>query len=361
MKKVSDEQSANNSAAEQPEKGQTYHVPDGVKYLDALQLAELERAFERWYKDTAGASTRRARGRVWLTFLVLRFSGAKLGETLSLNDQQDFDPGQGLLFFRKGSEEARTIQLPGKASREIQSFIESPENTCLHGKLFKMDQGHVRRKFQEVGALCGFPVDLSNPTVLRRSRAIELLREDMPLKVVQRILGQGTANLAANLFDISDNEVKKIVNKHIQKENTRRVSARNTFFGKVTRIANDDIQSEVEISTLGGYKIISLITNGSLKSMALKKGDYVTAIVKAPWVVLSSNEFSPMSSCRNKFFGKVTSLQQGKIASEVTVELPDGVNVCAVVTEESILNLGIRLEDTIWVMFSSSSVIVFLN
>ena len=358
MAKAKEEQSVPNGTDIQNKTGHTFHVPEGVKYLDPLQLADLSRAFERWYKDTSGAATKRARGRVWLTFLVLRYSGAKLGETLALDEQTDFDPEQGLIHFRNRSEDTRTVQLPMEVAQEIQSFVKNPENACLQGMMFKMDQGHIRRKFQEVGAICGMPMSLSNPTVLRRSRAIELLRGDMPLKIVQRILGQGTANLAANFFDFSDNEVKKIVNRHIQKENTRKMSARNTFFGKVTRIATGDIQSEIEVTTLGGYTVTSVITNGSLRSMGLKTGHYVTAIVKAPWVVLSKGELSPMTSCRNKLRGKVISVQHGKIASEVTVGLDDGVNVCAVVTEESILSLGLQLEDTVWAMFSSSSVIV---
>lgn len=361
MKKVRNVEAARGATTGLSDAGNAFHVPEGVKYLDTPQLTELGQAFERWYKDTSGSATKRARGRVWLTFLVLRFCGAKLGETLALDDQTDFDPDQGLLHFQSGSEGARAIQLPEEVTREIQTFLASPENASLHGKVFKMDQGHVRRKFQEVGALCGLPGELSNPTALRRSRAIELLRGDMPLKIVQRILGQGTANLAANLFDFSDNEMQRIVNKHIQKENTRRMSARNTFFGKVTSIKSGDIQSEIEVTTLGGNKIISIITNGSLRNMELKKGGYVTAIVKAPWVVLSANDTTTVTSCRNKFLGKVTDIQQGKIAAEVTVELPDGTNVCAVVTKESLLNLNLKLEQKICAMFSSSSVIVLMN
>ncbi|MBF0482268.1 MAG: TOBE domain-containing protein [Desulfovibrionaceae bacterium] len=330
--------------------------PEAPLYLSPAQLSEFYRTFERWYKDTNGPATRKARGRVWLVYLVLRASGAKLGETLALDDRKDIDLANGLIHF--GDEgERRTVAIAPEAIGELRAFLEDPVNADLRGHVFAMDQGHVRRKFRDVGVACDLPMSLANPAALRRYRAMELL-QNTPLPEAQRILGVGLANLAAKFLSFSDDALKKAVTSRMQVENARRMSARNTFFGEITRIVTGDLQSEVELATLGGYKIITIITNASLKTMKLKAGSQATAIVKAPWVILFRGDEEPSACARNRLSGKVSEIKRGKILSEVTAELADGVTVCSVVTGPSLEGLNLRPGDPVWVLFKTSSVIL---
>lgn len=335
-------------------------VAEGVRHLDAVQLEELTRAFRQWRDSAGGPSTRRARGRVWLTFLVLRSAGSKLGETLALDDREDIDFRQSIVRFRNEDGAQREVQLPDDVLQEVGQFVEDPFNAGLRGSVFRMDQGHVRRKFQEVGQLCGLPRELSNPTALRRSRAVELLRGGMPVKVVQSILGLTTANLVANFLEFSSDEMKRIVERQIIKETARRTSARNTFFGKVTAVRRGDIQSEVELTTLGGFKVASVITNGSLKNMGLGVGSYAWAIVKAPWVLLAEGGGESATSARNTYAGTVCEVLRGRLATEVTVALADGSLMCSISTNGDATR---RFEegDSVNVMFTPASVILLLD
>ena len=333
-------------------------VPEGVKYLDAAQLEAFTAAFARWHAATRGQATRRSRGRVWCVYLVLRFTGARLQETLNLDDLADVDLGRAVVRFHGADEAVREVQLPEEAVRQLRAYLEDPEQASLRGTVFRLDQGHVRRKFQEVGQQAGLPRELANPTALRRSRAIELLRSGVPLPVVQQTLGQNSANLAASLVEFSDAETRRILGAHLRRENARRMSARNTFFGQVTRLRPGDIQTEVELTTLGGYPVRAVITNGSVQSMQLREGRYATAIVKAPWVKLARGDEFPRTSSGNVFAGTVRQVQTGALCAEVVTELPDGQLMCAVVPASETTAPGLAVGERVWVLFESLAVIL---
>ena len=291
-----------------------------------------------------------------MIYLVLRFSGAKLGETLALDDQKDIDLDGGFIHLGDGGGR-RIVSIASEGIRELRAFLEDPFNADLRGHALKMDQGHVRRKFRDVGSACNLPLSLANPAALRRYRTMELLK-NTPLPEAQRILGVSLANLAAQFICFSDDSLKKAVTSRMQVENARRMSARNTFFGEITQVITGDLQSEVELTTLGGYTIITSITNASLKTMGLKKGSQATAIVKAPWVILFRGDEDPLACARNRLAGKVAAVRRGKILSEVTAELVDGVTVCSVITGPSIERLDLHTGDPVWVLFKTSSVIL---
>lgn len=68
-----------------------------------------------------------------------------------------------------------------------------------------------------------------------------------------------------------------------------KISARNVLKGKVKRIAHGAVNSEVAIELPGGIQVVSIITKSSAKSLALKKGKEVYAIVKASNVMIATD------------------------------------------------------------------------
>ncbi|HEX8989555.1 MAG TPA: TOBE domain-containing protein [Rhodocyclaceae bacterium] len=67
-----------------------------------------------------------------------------------------------------------------------------------------------------------------------------------------------------------------------------RVSARNRFCGKVTRIHEGPVNAEVTITLPGGRHVLTaVITHESLKNMALEVGSKACAVFKAPSVFLA--------------------------------------------------------------------------
>jgi molybdopterin-binding protein len=64
------------------------------------------------------------------------------------------------------------------------------------------------------------------------------------------------------------------------------ISARNHLKGKITDIKLGDIMAQVTLK-VGQNMIESVITRQSVEELKLKKGDEVTAVVKATEVMIS--------------------------------------------------------------------------
>ena len=67
------------------------------------------------------------------------------------------------------------------------------------------------------------------------------------------------------------------------------ISARNHLKGKITGLRLGDVMAHVTIK-VGQNIIESVITRQSAEEMNLKKGDAVTAVVKATEVMVSKDE-----------------------------------------------------------------------
>jgi len=64
------------------------------------------------------------------------------------------------------------------------------------------------------------------------------------------------------------------------------LSARNILAGEVKDLHAGAVNSEVEIALHGGTAMIATITNQSIETLGLKRGDRVSAIVKASNVLI---------------------------------------------------------------------------
>jgi molybdate transport system regulatory protein len=227
--------------------------------------------------------------------------------------------------------------------------------------LFRVDPGHVRRKFYERAKDCGFPPSAGAPDAIRKSRAIELMQGNMPLPVVQRILGHSTLNVTASYVDFSDDDMQKVAQYFAEKESRRKTSARNSFFGKIRSIQKEDIQAKVEMITVGGNIVTTVITNDSLSRLGLKPGSLVTAEVKAPWVVLQKSDKEPASTAENRFEGVITRISKGKMTTEYVVRISDGTELCSIVTSDNAHRMGFQENDKVWVIFNSYSVVLHID
>lgn len=66
-----------------------------------------------------------------------------------------------------------------------------------------------------------------------------------------------------------------------------KISARNVLKGKVKKITQGSVNSEVIIELPGGNEIISIITKASAKALGLKAGKDVYAVIKASSVMIA--------------------------------------------------------------------------
>jgi len=330
--------------------------------LDTVQLNRLEQAFRRWADESPRADVRKSRRRVLLIFLLIRYTGAKLNEVLGLDIRCDINYSQLTVSFRgRGSEAssgAREVPISEVLQREVLSVLSSFGIEDSAAAVFAIDPAFVRRKFYERAQACGFPKELGSPEMIRKARGAELMHGSMPLPAVQKLLGHSTPSLTSAYISFTDDDVRQISKYYMDKEASRKTSARNCFFGKIQDIQRGDIQSLVELATLDNNRITTVITNDSIDRLGLRKGSLVTAEVKAPWVILHKGNKDPLCSAENLFRGTVNRIHAGRITSEYIVQISEQTELCSIITSRSSRLLDLKTGDPVWVLFNSFAVVL---
>jgi molybdate transport system regulatory protein len=330
----------------------------GKKSIDLVQLERLEESFRTWADSSPNEKRQLSRKRVLFIFLIIRYTGARLNEVLILNES-DIDLKDQRIFFRKeGQDGGREVQIPEQLAHELKTALTLLRSPDSAEDIFKIDPAHVRRKFYGCAETAGIPRELGTPESIRKSRAVELMQSNVPLPVVQRIMGHSTPNLAASYVEFSEKEIRRVERFHLERETRRKTSARNRFYGKIERVHTGDVQASVELASIDGHRLIAVITTYSQKQLGLKPGSLIAAEVKAPWVVLYKGGEAPKCTAENRFMGSVLRISKGKINSEVVVRISDSTELCSVLTEKSRKELQIKEGDTVWAVFNAASVVI---
>ena len=358
------------SASQPAMPGDTHHrrivsTPNAEQCLDSVQLGRLEQAFRRWAEDSPRDDLRKARRRILVAFLLIRYTGAKLSEVLGLNPLKDIDLEGNTVAFHStdpdGGNTPRSVEISHSLSTEIQAILSGPFFRDAPRGLFDIDPGFVRRKFYERALACGFSKRLGGPEMIRKARAVELLQGGLPLPAVQTMLGHSTPNLTSSYLSFSPDDIRQVIRLFIEKETSRKTSARNAFFGKIETIQKGDIQTRVVLTTISGYSVSTVITNDSLERLALKKGQMITAEVKAPWVVLHGGKAEPDRSAENRFRGVVDRINTGGVNTEYVVRIADGTALCAVVSTESARRFRVEPGERVWAVFNGFAVVLHVD
>ena len=121
-----------------------------------------------------------------------------------------------------------------------------------------------------------------------------------------------------------------------------KISARNAFEGTITALVDGKVNAEVEVTTPGGDRIVAIVTEGSVAALGLAVGKPAIAYVKAPWVMVLAGAGGVKFSARNQLAGVVDSVQKGAVNSDVAIRLAGGALVHAVITNEAVLELGLK-------------------
>lgn len=101
-----------------------------------------------------------------------------------------------------------------------------------------------------------------------------------------------TVQTAGGHHRVPEKEVDKFLYRSTEKHDVsekrasfRRVSGRNQLIGRVTDVQVSGLMAQVTLS-IGGQKIISIITADAVREMRLKRGDTVAALIKSTEVMI---------------------------------------------------------------------------
>ena len=121
-----------------------------------------------------------------------------------------------------------------------------------------------------------------------------------------------------------------------------KISARNVFEGTISALVDGKVNAEVELTTAGGDRIVAVVTEGSVAALGLAVCKPAIAYVKAPWVMVLAGDGGVKFSARNQLAGVVDSVHKGAVNSDVAIRLAGGTLVHAVITNEAVLELGLK-------------------
>ncbi|MDX8379029.1 MAG: TOBE domain-containing protein [Gallionella sp.] len=139
-----------------------------------------------------------------------------------------------------------------------------------------------------------------------------------------------------------------------------KTSARNQYLGTVKSLKLGGINAEVVLDIGGGDALAAVITNESVAHLGLVVGSEAYAMIKAPWVIVTTSD-GFKSSARNELRGTVVRCQEGAVNSEVVIELAGGKTVVAVVTKDSISSLGLKEGVKACALIKASHIILAVN
>ncbi|MBF0421375.1 MAG: TOBE domain-containing protein [Magnetococcales bacterium] len=139
-----------------------------------------------------------------------------------------------------------------------------------------------------------------------------------------------------------------------------KTSARNQFMGIVQKVTKGAVNAEVTLDIGENNTLVAIITNTSIDHLGLTPGVEAYALVKAPWIIVTTDE-ALKSSARNRLCGVVTYCVAGAVNGEVVIELPGGKSVTAIITNESIQSLGLKAGVRACALIKASHIILAVN
>ena len=314
----------------------TMRAPRG----DILSEEGLRRfldAFYRWREKAQGPSQQCSRSRVLFLCLLIRYAGLRLGEALAFDDREDLLlPGSRLRVRGKW---ARELPLPPTAMKKLEELCDSPCLARERGRIGMLDQGYVRRLFEQRAQEAELDLPMS-PSTLRRYRESELLRSGVPLPVVERYLGRQSRKAG-----LDEDDMALLSASFRRWESERRSGMYNTFRGHVQHMDQGDFSSRFIVAAESGQLVHARCSNRTAARFGLCEGSEVTARVRMLNIALGNCEEG--EGAMNIFNGTIRTLHTGKDEVKATFELTGGERLSSIVPRALFEKLAVGVGDTV--------------
>ncbi|WP_235943704.1 TOBE domain-containing protein [Uliginosibacterium aquaticum] len=134
-------------------------------------------------------------------------------------------------------------------------------------------------------------------------------------------------------------------------------SARNQFVGPVTTLRAGEVTFEVGIRFDGMNEVVAQVSREGAEQLQLTIGRELHAWVNSSAVILMTDE-SLRISARNQLWGEVLRIHEGPVSVDVVLGLPAGRTVSALITRESLHELGLKEGLRACAVFKASSVML---
>jgi len=161
--------------------------------------------------------------------------------------------------------------------------------------------------------------------------------------------------LAANMHSSEHGDFAQF--RQLLKRMSMRSSARNQFAGTVCALREGDVDYEVRLRLDADNELVAVITRESAENFQLHMGQELYALVKSSSILLLTDN-KVKTTARNQLWGEISRIVDGPVNAEVTLVMPGGKSLCAVVTHDSLERLGLEVGGKVCAVFKASAVIL---
>ena len=199
-------------AVKQPGLITAFNRAEVPPHLNENEVNRLTRVYQEWFDKKPTVQ----RARQWAVFLLMRFTGCRVSEAIQVDDARDLDYRRCEVVLptlkRHGKAKGkakRTVPLPTSVVAEFAKLI--VEFPSLKGSLFKVSRIAIFNCFRQRAKEAGLPEELRHPHVLRHTRAIELIRNGVPISAVQQLPGHASITTTFVYLRFTGQEIKQIL------------------------------------------------------------------------------------------------------------------------------------------------------
>ena len=309
-------------------------------------LRHFLNAVYRWRESAHGPGQLCSRSRVLFVCLLIRFGGLRLGEALAFDDREDLLAEASRIRVR--GKWARELPLPRSGMKKLLELAEAPSLARERGTICRLDQGYVRRIFDQRAQDAAFTFPM-NPSMLRHYREGELLRSGVPRPVVERFLGrQGKAPAEQDMAVLED--------AFRRWERERHTGMYNSFPGRVESVEQGSFSSRIRLSTEGGPELRVHCSNRTVARLGLHEGLEVNAGLR-----MLDLRFASGRERGNVFCGQVLTIFPGDDEVKVTFGLPGGVFLRSIFDRAEFEARGLKSGDSASLFASEESFMLSLR
>ncbi|MDR0702345.1 MAG: TOBE domain-containing protein [Azoarcus sp.] len=145
--------------------------------------------------------------------------------------------------------------------------------------------------------------------------------------------------------------------RRLLKRMSMKTSARNQFVGIIVGLKAGEVDYEVRLKLDDANELAAIVTRESAENLRLSIGMEIWALVKSSSVLILTGK-ETRTTARNHLWGEVSHIRPDAINTEVTLALPGGKTVCAVISNESVNNLALTPGRPACAVFKASAVIL---
>lgn len=163
--------------------------------------------------------------------------------------------------------------------------------------------------------------------------------------------------LSASLNDGQASDFQQF--RQLLKRMAMKTSARNQLAGHIVALREGHVDFEVRLKLDDENEVVAIITRDSAETMGLVIGMEISALVKSSSVLLLTDR-NVRTTARNHLWGEITRIHDGPVNAEIILTMNSGKTICAVITHDSVENLGLAVGKQVCAVFKASAVILCL-